>query len=250
MRPRIAIPEPVSNRAEYNQRALPQYVEAIEQAGGEARVIQLAAGAADAALQADECHAVLLPGSPADVDPGRYGEAGDPHTAPPDPRRDEVDSALLRHAYEQGKPVLGICYGLQSLNVWRAGTLVQHIESSVNHEAGRAVLRAHRIRVTPESRLAAILAGSAAAERLVAHVNSSHHQSASRVGEGLVAVAVCPEDGIVEAVEGTAPGHFVLAVQWHPERTTATEEDSRAIFRAFVEAAGSRGNADSSLRSQ
>ena len=68
-------------------------------------------------------------------------------------------------------------------------------------------------------------------------VNSSHHQSAEAIGEGLRIVARCPQDGIIEAIEGTAPDHFVLAVQWHPERSVEDDEGSRAIFRALVEAA-------------
>jgi putative glutamine amidotransferase len=67
-------------------------------------------------------------------------------------------------------------------------------------------------------------------------VNSSHHQSAEAIGDGLRIVARCPDDGIVEALEGTAPDHFVLAVQWHPERSLDSDEASRAIFRAFIEA--------------
>jgi putative glutamine amidotransferase len=73
---------------------------------------------------------------------------------------------------------------------------------------------------------------------LVVPVNSSHHQSADTIGEGLRIVARCPEDGIIEALEGTAPDHFVLAVQWHPERSVDDDECSRLAFRALIEAAG------------
>ena len=243
MPPLIAIPEPVSNRADYKQRALPQYIEAIEQAGAKARIILLSAPLTEASHAMAECDAVLLPGSPADVDPHKYQAAPDPHTAPADQVRDVVDAALLRDCYEHRKPVLGICYGLQSLNVWRAGSLVQHIESPVNHEAGRTVLRAHKVEVVPFSRLAAILSSGGQTSAPVAdsgiraEVNSSHHQAAGDIGDGLRAVAACPDDGVVEAIEGTAPDHFVLAVQWHPERTVESEESSRAIFRSFVQAA-------------
>jgi putative glutamine amidotransferase len=71
-------------------------------------------------------------------------------------------------------------------------------------------------------------------------VNSSHHQSAERIGEGLRIVARCPEDGVIEALEGTSPGHFVLAVQWHPERSVEEDAASRAIFKALLEAARNR----------
>jgi len=76
--------------------------------------------------------------------------------------------------------------------------------------------------------------------RIILAVNSSHHQSADRVGEGLRIVARCPQDGIIEAVEGTRADHFVLAVQWHPERSVEEEGPSRALFRALVEAARER----------
>jgi len=114
--------------------------------------------------------------------------------------------------------VLGICYGLQILNVYRKGSLVQHIESPINHEAGRKVAVAHTVAVALNSKLAQVVGETGAALTQLS-VNSSHHQSADMVGEGLTVGARCPEDGIVEAIEGTSPDHFVLAVQWHPERS-------------------------------
>jgi putative glutamine amidotransferase len=113
---------------------------------------------------------------------------------------------------------------------------VQHIESMIDHSAGRAVAKAHSVKIEPESRLAEIVGVS----QTVA-VNSSHHQSADAVGEGLRVVARSAEDGIIEALEGTDPGHFVLAVQWHPERSVKDGPElagsAKAIFRAFIEAA-------------
>src|SRR5947209_8438001 len=147
-----------------------------------------------------------------------------------------MDELLLEDAYKSQKPVLGICYGLQSLNVYRKGTLIQHIESPINHSAGRAVPKAHAVSIEPKSRLAEIVGGVGG----TAAVNSSHHQSADSTGEGLRVVARCSEDGIIEAVEGTSPEHFVLAVQWHPERSVKEgpelAESAIAIFRAFIDA--------------
>ena len=178
------------------------------------------------------CEGVLLPGSPADVDPQKFGAERHPKTASADPGRDNIDELLLQDAHNLHKPVLGICYGLQSLNVWRTGTLVQHIEGTViDHAIGRKAEFAHDVQVAPTSRLAKILG----AGRIP--VNSSHHQSAERPGDGLRVVAQSQEDGIVEALEGAAPDHFVLAVQWHPERTYQSDEPSKAIFREFVNAA-------------
>src|SRR5207237_8924909 len=111
----------------------------------------------------ERCDAVLLPGSKADVDPAKFGAARHPKTEASDPRRDTVDELLLQDAYNMHKPVLGICYGLQILNVYRSGTLVQHIESSVNHEAGRKVSVAHDVEVEPGSKLGEIVGPGAKA---------------------------------------------------------------------------------------
>ncbi len=234
MRPRIAIPVPHSNQ-EYAARALPQYEHAIKMAGGEPVRIPLDQTPAQVMKLIEHCDAVLLPGSKADIDPAKYNAERDPRTNASDAGRDTVDELLLQDAYNMRKPLLGICYGLQALNVYRTGTLLQHIESAVKHDAGRQVAVAHGVEVEPGSLLAGILGES----RNVA-VNSSHHQSAEVVGDGLRAVARCAEDDVVEAVEGTAPDHFVLAVQWHPERSVDEDEASRAIFRALVEAAQAR----------
>jgi len=234
--PLIAIPVPHSGDREYAERALPQYEEAVRGAGGDPVRIELDQTPAEAMKQIERCDAVLLPGSRADVDPQKYSAVRHEKTAPADTKRNTVDELLLRDAYNMRKPVLGICYGLQSLNVYRSGTLVQQIESAINHSAGRAVAKAHMVKIEPESKLAKIVG----AIKTVA-VNSSHHQSADAAGNGLRVVARSAGDGIIEALEGTAPGHFVLAVQWHPERSVndAPElaESAKAIFRAFIEAA-------------
>jgi putative glutamine amidotransferase len=113
--------------------------------------------------------------------------------------------------------------------------LIQDIESKVNHRAGAKVEVAHNVTVVGDSLLAKeILNGKGPAQ---VPVNSSHHQSADIVGDGLRAVARCAEDGVIEAIEGTVPGHYVLAVQWHPERTFASDPVSGNLFRAFVDSA-------------
>jgi len=109
---------------------------------------------------------------------------------------------------------------------------VQHIESAINHEAGRKVPVAHQVVIEPGSKLADIVGE----ETIPA--NSSHHQAAGDViGDGLRVVARCPDDNVIEALEGTSPDHFVLAVQWHPERSFDEDPRSRALFEALVEAA-------------
>ncbi len=254
MPPRIAIPMPHSLDLEYAERAIPQYERAVTLAGGEPVRIPLDQTPEDVMKLIEGCDGVLLPGSKADVDPARFHAACSPHTAAADPRRDLVDDLLLADAYMWRKPVLGICYGLQSLNVYHHGALVQHIpdflpeetRTKVNHEAGRKVAVAHTVEIEAGSRLQEVLTGDNTARaasgvgKLVVPVNSSHHQSADAIGSGLRIVARCPDDGIIEALEGTAPDHFVLAVQWHPERSVDEDAASRAIFRALIGAAEER----------
>ncbi len=254
MPPRIAIPLPHFSDPEYAERAIPQYERAVALAGGEPVRVPLDRTPEEVGKIIERCDAVLLPGSKADVDPARFHAARSQHTADADPRRDVVDNLLLDDAYRQRKPVLGICYGLQSLNVYHAGSLVQHIpdflpvetRAKVNHEAGGKIAVAHEVEIDPGSKLAGIVGTEVRSVRsevgglITLPVNSSHHQSADAVGDGLRIVARCPADGIIEALEGTAPDHFVLAVQWHPERSAEQDAVSRAIFRALLDAAESR----------
>lgn len=252
MPPRIAIPMPHSSDQEYAERAIPQYELAVQLAGGDPVRIPLDQPPAQIKKIIEQCDAVLLPGSKADVDPAQFRTPRSPHTADPDSPRNTVDELLLQDAYATRKPILGICYGLQSLNVYRGGSLIQHIpdflpenlRTLVNHEAGRAIAVAHNVEIDQDSTLAEVLCGDrrprlsgrAQLGALTIPVNSSHHQSAAEIGQGLRQVAHCPDDGIIEALEGTAPDHFVLAVQWHPERSVDHDEPSRALFRAFVNA--------------
>jgi len=240
MKPRIAIPVPNSRRDDYVARALPQYVHAIDAAGGQTVIIPVDATSSEIAQLVKQSDGVLLPGSPADIDPEKYGAERHPKTAPSDPFRDNADELLLQDSYNMRKPVFGICYGLQSLNVWRTGTLNQELPGPVKHPAGSRVTQAHHVKVDPQSRLAAVLRSTKAlpAEgELTLTVNSSHHQAPELLGDGLRLVAWCPDDGVKEAVEGTSPDHFVLGVQWHPEWSFDEDAASQAMFRAFIQAA-------------
>jgi len=233
---------PHSTNHEYGQRAIPQYERAIVLAGAEPVRIPLDQTAAEIKKLIAACDAVLLPGSNADVNPARFKQPPSPRSAAADARREQVDDLLLADAYAHRKPVLGICYGLQSLNVFRGGSLIQHIpdflpeatRTKVNHEAGKEVPVAHTVEIEPGSQLADVIAGG---NGLIMPVNSSHHQSADAIGSGLRIVARCPDDRIIEGLEGTSPDHFVLAVQWHPERSVDDDNASRAIFDALVRAA-------------
>ncbi len=126
-------------------------------AGGEPVRIPLDQPPAEVMRLIERCDAVLLPGSKADVDPAKYDAPRDPRTAASDSGRDTVDELLLQDAYNMRKPILGICYGLQVLNVYRTGTLIQHIESPVKHDAGRKVAVAHTVEVGSGSKLEKIV---------------------------------------------------------------------------------------------
>ena len=191
------------------------------------------------AALAATCQGVLLPGSPADVAPERYGQKTEEHTSPADPAREMTDLFLLEHAFQLQKPVLGVCFGCQILNVYRGGTLLQDLAAMpVNHPSARGVAVAHEVLVAESSLLASETAPAEAPGRdgfLHLPVNSSHHQAIGLVGDGLRITARCPQDKVVEAVEGPNPEqHFVLAVQWHPERTTETSATSRQLFARLV----------------
>lgn len=234
---------PHSTDREYGERAIPQYERAVEFAGGEPVRIELNRSAADLRSIVRNCAGVLLPGSNADVNPTKFNQARSARTAVADALREKADFLLLEEAYSARKPVLCICYGLQSLNVFRGGSLIQHIpdflppetRGKVNHEAGKKVAVAHSVEIEPSSLLANVIGIDGKADRLVP-VNSSHHQSADVVGEELGVVARCPDDEIIEALEDKSKDHFVLAVQWHPERSLDEDEPSRRIFRSFVDA--------------
>ncbi|HKD61242.1 MAG TPA: gamma-glutamyl-gamma-aminobutyrate hydrolase family protein [Terracidiphilus sp.] len=243
---RIAIPEPTTSDAAYNSRSLPPYLAALQSAGAHPVLVPLHERQDRVARLLTGTQGVLLPGSGFDVDPERYGEARISECGPADPGRTAVDELLLQDAFNLHKPILAICHGVQTLNVWLNGTLIQDLEAvlhtSVNHRPGRDVVNAHLIRFASGSRLASIYAGTpkeepANAEPLEATCNSSHHQAIGCVGDNLRVTAISPQDNVVEGVELDAADHFVVGVQWHPERTYTVSPLSRAIFSAFVSAA-------------
>jgi putative glutamine amidotransferase len=240
MTPRIAIPTPTSFDLTYNRANFPAYVDAVKRAGGEPVEVPLSLDDAEVRHLAGTCEGILLPGSPADVEPALYGQERIEATSPADLAREQVDRALLEEAYSVGKPILGICFGTQMLNVWRGGTLVQDLGvMPVNHSAGKSVAIAHSAAVVPGSVLDGIVElaeVSMDGEFPRLPMNSSHHQSVGVPGSGLAVTARCPQDGVVEAIEGTQP-HFVLGVQWHPERSVDSSATSRALFARLVKEA-------------
>lgn len=178
---------------------------------------------------------LILAGSNGDLDPDYYGEEPHPKLGDVIPERDRTDMILLDIAEEAGKPLLAICYGMQSLNVSRGGSLIQDIGSFVprplKHEQGWRVDRlSHYVTLERGSLLAELAYGESA------KVNSSHHQAVDRVGAEL-RVTARASDGVIEAVEDLRPNRFVVGVQWHPEVGFADDPFSQAIFRRLVEAA-------------
>jgi putative glutamine amidotransferase len=182
---------------------------------------------------------VFLPGG-ADIDPVSYGS--DPHSLcdRTDPERDRVEISLARWALDEGKPVLGVCRGMQLINVAAGGTLYQDLAEqrpgSIKHDyfpfSGQSFSRdhlAHEVTLSGGTRLATIFGEGSL------RVNSMHHQGVRELGAGLVATATAP-DGLVEALEGVN-GRYLVAVQWHPEALTERDSRSVRLFEDFVGAA-------------
>lgn len=241
-RPRVGVPYRTADEEVTGKLAsYEKYLRAIEDATGEPVEVSLSLSKSELDELALSLDAVVLPGSPRDVNPSLYREPPHLETAEADARREQTDMALLKHAFEAGKPVLAICYGIQLLNVYLGGTLRQDISSEalpvqIEHEWDRksgAEEPIHLVRLEAGSRLAQV-AGAVEME-----VNSSHHQAIREPGRKLRIVARAP-DGVIEAVEWAGDSSWVTGVQWHPERMFGDSPGSvlsRALFRELVAAA-------------
>lgn len=215
------------------------YSEAIEAAGGIPIHIPLIPRREYLAALCARLDGLVLSGSNSDLDPQLYGEEPHPKLGPVVPERDETDLLLLELAEARAIPVLAICFGMQSLNVARGGTLVQDIESQIanpiKHEQGQVYHRpSHSVRLEEDS----LLAQLAGAESV--RVNSSHHQAVAKLGRNLRVIAYAP-DGVIEAIIDDRADRFALGVQWHPEIAWQQDTLSQVIFARFVfEASQSR----------
>lgn len=212
------------------------YSEAVEAAGGVPVHLALIPKADYVTEVMTGLDGVLLPGSNTDVDPHFYGEEPHPGLGTVIPEKDETDRLVIAEAERLKLPVLAICYGMQALNVYRGGTLVQDIASQVKgclkHEQGVPQNRAsHWLKISKVSRLEQMASVKAAKKPV--RVNSSHHQAIAKVGKNLKATA-WSKDGIVECIEDPRKGRFILGVQWHPEVMWSTDDLSREIFEAFI----------------
>ena len=210
-----------------------EYAEAIEWAGGVPVHLSLLPERDYLNNISDLIGGVVLPGG-GDIDPLKYETEPKPGLGTVSPLRDENDLILLKLAEEKKLPVLGICYGMQLLNVFRGGGIIQDIErekpGSLDHQQGEPrERRSHWITITENS----LLFGGRKDRVLV---NSHHHQAIERIGENLF-VSAFASDGIVEAIEDSRPGRFNLGVQWHPEIGFRSDDLSKTIFEKFVAAA-------------
>jgi len=206
------------------------YVEAVQRAGGLVLMIPPDQGLAEDPEQVLELIDGLLLAGGADIDPAAYDQEPHPETVDTVPERDAFEIALVRAAIERDTPVLGICRGMQLINVARGGTLLQHLPDRFGHQEHRRVVGSfdgaeHDV-ILAEGSLAADAAGE------VAHVTKSHHhQGVDRLGDGLLVSGVSAMEDLPEAIE--LPGrHFVLGVQWHPEA-----DQGSTVVGALVRAA-------------
>jgi putative glutamine amidotransferase len=208
------------------------YMRAVEMAGGLPIALPpLTTEHIDSLL--DHLSGVLLTGGP-DLDPSSYGAKPHAELGPTDPVVDAFEIALCRHADRRRMPILGICRGVQLVNVARQGTLHQHLpdvtNGTVEHRQAESADRStHQVRVSPDSSLAQTTGGGPV------QVNSFHHQAIDRLGFDLRPVAWA-QDGLIEAVEGKGED-FLLGVQWHAE-TLVADSVHLALFERLVEAAG------------
>jgi putative glutamine amidotransferase len=218
---------------------LRDYEESIRRAGADVRVLDRAIDRPEDVIRSAQ--GILLPGG-GDVMPSIYGEAAHRSYSAAEPGRDDYELELARRAVEADVPLLGICRGIQVLNVARGGSLVQDIQDeigiTVNHtQRDTPVTIAHEVWISEGSLLDRLMR-----ERLESDscpVNSRHHQAPKVLGAGLIVSATAP-DGVIEAIEDSSR-RFCLGVQWHPENFYRTGE-FRPIFEGFIQAAGEVGS--------
>jgi putative glutamine amidotransferase len=210
---------------------LDDYIEAVKGAGGLPLLIPIGEGRRQARETIKLMDGLLLIGSLSDVDPSSYGQEPHPRLGAISPARTEFEIELIRATLAEGKPILGICGGMQTINVALGGTLIQDIPSQVkdallHSQRGDPEPPLHTVRIEKGTLLHKILGK----ERV--RVNSTHHQAVDKLARGLIRNA-CGEDGVTEGIEKMTYG-FCLGVQWHPERVADTDESAARIFKAFV----------------
>ena len=220
----IAIPR-MSDDAEPTF-AQKKYLESLARAGAQAQWIPLA-DVGEAVRLALMCDGLVLPGG-GDVDPVFYGQEKLPACGEPNVVRDAAEPALFKAFLDAGKPVLGICRGIQLMNVALGGTLYQDIAPLAHVPHNDHWAKVHTVTVRRGTQLSSMLG------RDTVLVNSQHHQAIDRLAPGLVLSALS-EDGFVEGVE-LPSSRFCVGVQWHPEHLSAADPIQQGLFDAFAAA--------------
>lgn len=223
----------MENMPQLQHRMNDSYVKAVIQAGGIPVVIPAYEDTELLREVIDRLDGVLLSGG-GDVDPVRYGQRANAHLGSVSPRRDAAEIAIARYVIEEtDKPLLGICRGVQVMNVAMGGSLFIDLpsEGKLAHSMGMYPRDqvTHEIEVLADTRLAEAMGSG------IGRVNSFHHEAVKELAEGFAVSASSVPDDVVEAIEMPG-GRFVVGVQWHPEELTAREE-ARQLFRDFVAAA-------------
>lgn len=210
------------------------YADAVAFAGGVPVLIPLVQDSAIIEAYVERLDGLVLSGG-VDLNPSYYHSEPHPKLGRLDPAKDSLEVELTRLALKAKLPILGVCRGIQALNVFNGGDVYQDIESEISTDVLKHVQDApmntltHSVRITPETRLHDILGQ----DRI--QVNSHHHQAIKTVAPNFQQTALA-SDGVIEGIE--LPGkHFVVGVQWHPERSFHSDEASQRVFHAFIKAA-------------
>jgi putative glutamine amidotransferase len=243
-RPKIGI----TMRLEYETRRFylgRDYAEAIEAAGGSPIHIALIPKEDFIRDVVSTLDGILLPGSASDMDPAYWNDDPHPKVGRVIPEKDQTDLMVLAEAEKLALPVFGICFGMQSLNVSRGGSLIQDIGSEIKepiqHQQGIPRDRnSHSIKIAAGS----IIERALAVGSLTTKVNSHHHQAIRNIGKDLRPIAWA-NDGVIEGIEDTREGRFALGVQWHPELSWAWDGLSMNLFKLFTDECIARSSAAS-----
>jgi len=208
------------------------YPDAVDSAGGMPIILPLLAAAESMRSTAEGLDGILLTGSNSDLEPSLYGARRSDQCGPAQPLRDQMDFFLLDIAFKHKIPVLAICYGIQSLNAFCGGSLIQDIPSFLDtpvrhHDLKSGNPAVHKIEIYSGSVLEQIAGGTEVM------VNSTHHQSIERTGKNLEVIARAP-DGVIESVCYASRNQWILGVQWHPEKNFCCDIFSRKLFEFFL----------------